>query len=597
MENKRSQLVLAVLLCGVIASAARAQPALLPPPGPDLAVDSVPSQSAGKSPSTNEKAPPAKGKEPGDAQKDVSSPPDDAVVELKPPPLEAGDKRFPINLGAALRLADARPLVVTSAQASAWKAEAELQHAAIIWIPGLNLGADFIRHDGFGPDLNRGVNVPQGVGALGQPDPGSFGKPLNQNVNFLYAGSGVTFTPDTPNYLLSSQLGDPLLPSPQMQALTDIIFLPLYQRQRLNAERWSIQHGKNEAVRDTARAYFRVHRYRGQYAGALYCVELGQKLVDTIKDQSRDLVAAVEVDRARNILADLEQQAVVARQNWRVASADLTRVLRLDPRSVLEPMEHDHLQITLIDPSRSLDDLIPIGLTNRPELAEHQALVQATLVAIRREKLRPFLPSLLINGFQTPYELIEGGVLAEGRGSKLNLWNSRDDFSPQVLWQAENVGLGNLARIKRQRAEGSEALVRLFAVQDGVAGDVTRAQADVQAAAARVVQAEKELRSAIINYRGNVAGLKQTQRFGDVLVQIFRPQEVVFSLQLLKRGYDHYFETVAEYNTAQFELFYALGLPAQEIGCAQTPNEPLQVETERPDYLPAVGTGPPPATR
>jgi outer membrane protein TolC len=526
-----------------------------------------------------------------------AEPPDDEAVELKPPPLEAGDQRFPINLGAALRLAEARPLVVTGAQASVWQAEAEFQKAAVIWIPSLNLGGDYIRHDGFGPDLNRGINVPQGVNALGQPDPGSLGKPLNQNVNFLYTGSGVTFSPDTPNYLQNSQLSDPMLPSPQMQPLTDIIFQPLYQQQRLKAQRWDIQHGKNEAVRDSARAYFRVHRSRGEYAAALYCVELGRKLVETITALSRDLVPGVEVDRAKNVLADLEQQAVSARQNWRVASADLTRVLRLDPRAVLEPLEHDHLQITLIDPGRCLDDLIPIGLTNRPELAEHQALVQATLVAIRREKLRPFLPSLLINGFQTPYELIEAGAIAEGRGSKLNLWNSRDDFSPQVLWQAENVGLGNLARIKRQRAEGSEALVRLFAVQDGVAGDVTRAQADVQAAAVRVVQAQRELRTALINYRGNVEGLKQTQRFGNVLVEIFRPQEVVFALQLLKRGYDHYFETVAEYNIAQFELFYALGFPAQEIACVRPPSEPLPVETERPGYLPPVGTGPPPATR
>ncbi len=145
--------------------------------------------------------------------------------------------------------------------------------------------------------------------------------------------------------------------------------------------------------------------------------------------------------------------------------------------------------------------------------AEHQRLVQATLVAIRREKLRPFLPSLLLNGFQTPDELLEVGGYGEGSGGKLNQWSSRDDISPQVLWQAEGLGLGNLARIKQQRAGASQALVRLFMVQDGVAGDVTRAQADVQAAV-RVVQAEKELRSALINYRGNLEGLKQTQRVG-----------------------------------------------------------------------------------
>jgi outer membrane protein TolC len=163
----------------------------------------------------------------------------------------------------------------------------------------------------------------------------------------------------------------------------------------------------------TAQAYFNVHKYRGQYAVA------------------NDLVPKVEVDRARNLLADLEQNAVSARQNWRIASAALTQILRLDPRAVAEPLESDHLQITLIDPSRSLDDLIPIGLTNRPELAKHQALVQATLVAIRREKLRPLLPSLLFNGFTTPYELLQATAYGEGSGGKLNLWSFRDDITPR----------------------------------------------------------------------------------------------------------------------------------------------------------------------
>jgi hypothetical protein len=519
------------------------------------------------------------------------------VVELKPPPLAAGDLRFPINLATALRLADARPLLVAAAQASAWMAEADLQKAKVLWVPTLNFGADYIRHDGYGPDLNRGINVPQGENPQGQNSPGNFGHPLNQNINYFYTGSGLTYTPSTPNYFMQSELGGPLLPSPQVQALTDIIFQPLHERQKLNSERWEIQNAKNEALRQTARAYFDVHKYRGQYAGALYTVERGRQLVEAIADLSRDLVSAVEIDRARNLLADLEQQAVSARQYWRRSSADLTRVLRLDPRAVVEPLEQDHVQITLIDPERSLDDLIPIGLTNRPELAAHQALVQATLVAIRREKLRPFLPSILLNGFQTPYELLQVGGYGEGNGGKLNLWSARDDISPQVLWQADSLGLKNLARVKEQRGRASQALIDLFAVQDGVAADVTQAQADVQAAAARVVQAERELRSAIINYNGNYEGLQQTQRFGNVLIQIFRPQEVVFALQLLKRGYDNYFATVAEYNQAQFELFYALGYPAREISYFRPPNGSTPVETQRPAYLPPVGTGPPPATR
>jgi hypothetical protein len=517
--------------------------------------------------------------------------------DLMPPPLEPGDLRFPINLAAALRLADARPIIVSATGSSVWMAEAQLQKAKVLWIPSLNFATDYIRHDGGGPDLNRGIDVPQGENALGQNAPGSLGKPLNQNVNFLYSGAGFTYTPNEPNYFFQPDPDRPLLPTPQMEFMTDMIFEPLHRRQILNSRRWDIQGAKNDALLMTAQAYFQVHKYRGQYAGALDTVRKGRRLVGEIGELSRDLVQAAEIDRARNLLADLEQQAVSAREQWRIYSAKLTQVLRLDPRAVVEPIERDHLQITLIDPGRPLDDLIPIGLTNRPELASHQAMVQATLVAIRREKLRPLLPSLLINGFQTPFELIEAGGYGVGNGGKLNLWSSRDDISPQALWIAEEMGLGYLARVKEQRGMSSQAIVELFKMQDSVAADVTRAQADVQSAAARVVQAERELRSALNNYNGSYEGLKQTKRFGNVLIQVSRPQEVVFALQLLKTAYDNYFATVAEYNTAQFELFHALGYPAREIAFARPPGEIMPVNTSRPGFLPPVGTGPPPATR
>ncbi len=333
------------------------------------------------------------------------------AIDLKPPPLEAGDLRFPINLGTALRLADARPLLIASAQASAWKAEADLQKAKVLWVPALNLGFDYIRHDGYGPDVGRGINVPQGFNALGQPDPGSFGKPLNQNINFFYAG-GALFL---------------------MEYTTNIFFEPLAAQQNLKAAQYEIQAAKNDALLMTAKAYFEVHKHRGQYAGALYTVERGQKLVETVKALSKDLVPGVEVDRVRTLVASLEQDAADARRKWRRASADLTQVLRLDPRAVVEPLEHDHLQITLIDPGRCLDDLIPIGLTNRPELAAHQALIQAVLVHIRQEKLRPFLPVVELNGFQSPYEQIQAGVLGIGNGGKMNLWSARRHQPPAPL--------------------------------------------------------------------------------------------------------------------------------------------------------------------
>src|SRR5262249_48531895 len=130
-----------------------------------------------------------------------------------------------------------------------------------------------------------------------------------------------------------------------------------------------------------------------------------------------------------------------------------------------------------------------------------------------------------------------------------------------------------------------------------VAADVTRAQARLQSAAARVGQADRALRTAIITFNGNYEGLSQTTRFGDVLVLVFRPQEAVFALQLMKTAFDEYFTTGAEDNVANFEMFHALGYPARELAYLTSPGPIEPVETARPSYLPPVGTGPPPATR
>src|SRR5262249_6245083 len=147
-------------------------------------------------------------------------------------------------------------------------------------------------------------------------------------------------------------------------------------------------------------------------------------------------------------------------------------------------------------------------------------------------------------------------------------------------------GIGNLARIKEQRGEESRAIIDMRNTQDKVVEDVTEAQARVQSAAARVLQADRALRTAIVTFSGHLEGLGQTRRLENVLILVYRPQEAVYSLELLKVAFDEYFTTVADYNRAQFELFHALGYPAQEIALVRPAGEIEPVNTARPSYLP-----------
>src|SRR4029077_14547176 len=113
---------------------------------------------------------------------------------------------------------------------------------------------------------------------------------------------------------------------------------------------------------------------RGDLAGAEGVPRRTQDLVRRASQLGRGLIPELEVVRARTQSYRSRQAVQAARERWRIASADLLRILRLDPSTVVQPLEAPHLRVTLIGPGHSVDDLVPIALVNRPELAAQQAL-------------------------------------------------------------------------------------------------------------------------------------------------------------------------------------------------------------------------------
>jgi hypothetical protein len=74
------------------------------------------------------------------------------------------------------------------------------------------------------------------------------------------------------------------------------------------------------------------------------------------------------------------------------------------------------------------------------------------------------------------------------------------------------------------------------------------------------------VRQAIESADKNFIGLRETARpAGELLRLIVRPQEVVAAIIALETAYEQYAPAVNEYNTAQFDLYRALGQPAQWV--------------------------------
>jgi outer membrane protein TolC len=444
--------------------------------------------------------------------------------QIRPARPAESDIPLPINLATALYLSNARPLVIASAQASVEEAAARLRGAEMLWLPNLNFGGGIYRHDGLDQSTD-GTMI------------------YDHKTNFdLGGGASLDFE------------------------VTDAIFRPLADRQDLAAREADLQSAQNDALLATALAYFDVQQARGTLAGVQDAVAKGRELVKRATGLARGLVAEVEVNRARAQLFDLQQQEAAARANWRIASARLTRVLRLNPGAVVVPAEVPYLQITLISPQVGVGELIPIGLTSRPELASQRATVAANCERVRQEQYRPLLPSLVARG-PGPGGVVGGGFFGGGPDAGSKVYGGRFDAQLGLVWTLENLGAGNRARVGERVAQEQRATIDFANAQDQVAQDVVQAHAILEAANIQVERAAAAIKEALISYNGTLVGIGETRGAGGVLQLVNRPQEAVASLIELNRTYDEYFVAVNDYNRAQFQLYRALGYPARVLAC------------------------------
>jgi outer membrane protein TolC len=462
-------------------------------------------------------------------------------VPFTPPAPNLYDRPLPINLPTALKLAGVRPLDIAAAAARIRLAAAELQRAQVLWLPTVYLGADYFRHDGQLQDVAGNV----------------FG--TSKTSVMFGAGPFAVF------------------------AISDALFEPLAARQVLRAREATLQTARNDTLLAVAEAYFNVQQARGDLAGAEDAALKAEELVRRVEPLVR-FATPVEVNRARAELFHRRQLVTAARERWRTASAELARLLRLEPSALVEPLEPPYLRITLIPPDCPVDELIPVALTSRPELATQQALVQFTLQRLRQERLRPLIPSVWLRGTSTPATgTLAGGVFGGGLNGRIGDFSARSDFDVQLLWELRNFGLANLALVKARRAENELAVLDLLRVQDNVAAEVVQAHAQLQSAASRLLDAENGLKEAAESARKNLEVFGKTIPAGAALILVIRPQEVVAAIQALGQANSNYFAAVADYDRAQFRLYHALGRPAQAVTDQGTGDSP------QPMLCPAPG--------
>src|SRR5262249_8702187 len=144
---------------------------------------------------------------------------------------------------------------------------------------------------------------------------------------------------------------------------------------------------------------------------------------------------------------DLEGRAAVA-------SAQLAQLLLLDATADLRPTDPAIVPITLLPVETPLDDIVAVGLMNRPELAESRGLVEAALTRWRQARIGPLFPRLEVDYL--------AGLFGGGMEDNTQRFGGRGDGQAQAVWTLHNLGAGDIAlsRVRRSQYNQSNLHVR-----------------------------------------------------------------------------------------------------------------------------------------
>ncbi|MBI3840054.1 MAG: TolC family protein [Planctomycetia bacterium] len=427
---------------------------------------------------------------------------------------------YPIDLPATLRLAGGNNLQIALAAARVNAARARLQGANALWLPSINGGVGYNLHRGQIQDTTGGI--------------------LDVNRSSAFVGGGPVVGRDA----LNGGNNGPARLSVGLP-LTDAIFTPLAERQIVQATNATRAATFNDALLAASTGYLELVRAVGQVAIAREAVDNAKELVRLVVARVRAGTAPPADElRAQAELADRQRMVFRGEEAVRNASTELVRVLNLQPDLSLLPNEEQPVAIELVDTDQPLPALIAQGISSRPELAAHQAFVNATLDRLRQEQWRPAIPNLQV-GFSA-------GGFGGGRDNFFGDFSGRTDFDALAVWELRGMGFGNAALIRERRSQNQQAQISREETRNTIAAEIVRSYYQARLRDSQIEAARRQVEAASEALPLNFKGI-----FGGQL----RAIEALQAIGALTAAQTQYLASIIDYDRAQFELLRALGNP------------------------------------
>lgn len=422
----------------------------------------------------------------------------------------------PINLPTALAMIGGQHPAVGFARWRVQEAYAQLDRAKVMWLPSIQSGFNYRRRDGNYQDVQGSIvdvnlnsfNYGLGAGAVGAGSPSQPGVVARFHLaDAIFLPKAAEKTAWARGHAASAALNQQLL----IGGLAYIDLLEAYQDYQI--------------ISETVTRTSDLAKITLDYA------EAGQGLKS-------------DADRTATELALLQTRQLAVQERKLIASTRLSRAVSMPMTSALIPQDAVVVPVEMLEESSDEASLISTGLATRPELKESQALVAAACEALKREKVAPYVPSVLLGFSTTSF----GG----GLGSHAENFGGRYDVDGLMVWETRNLGFGEAAARRERTAQVQQATFTKLRVLDQVAQEVAEAHVQVRMRKQQLEVAQTAIVSARDSYRRNIDRIRDGQGL---------PIEVLQSIQALDTAQRAYLNSVANYNRAQLQLQWSLGWP------------------------------------
>jgi outer membrane protein TolC len=428
----------------------------------------------------------------------VDSPNGKSVVLAAEEPV----KQLPINLDAVFHLAEEQNHQISLARARVEESFAENDLADKAWLPRLEIGTLYTRHEG----------------GIANED----GRLTHSSFGTLFGGLDIYSRLD----------------------LREAVIQRVSAQRAVWQQKGELVRVTNETLLDAASTYVDMLAAR---EGEAIAIKL-QKDLEDLQKRTRKLVevekgAEVELARVQAQLKSSQATIRGLRESATRASAKLAYLLGIDPSTLLIPVDDNLVPFTLVDASPPVTELVTRALANGPGVREMEGLLNLIHETVDRANgPGKFLPVFEMR-------LSEGGF-GTGPGDSQTRDNSLN-LGLQARWNlTELLTACDKQRVLRAKTEQAHAAyqdlrAKLTAGVHESREAILSGQEQIQLGREQIENAQRAHMLSMRRLDNNVPGSS--------------PSEVLLSLQSVSLAQINYLTALRNYDKAQLRLMVLLG--------------------------------------